>query len=148
MKRVVRIYTDGSCLSNPGAGGYCAIMQWGPFEKVLTGGESNSTNNRMELTAVVEAISAVKNEKDISIDIYSDSQYVVSNAMSVSVWKKNGWRTKYGKIKNVDLWQRFESEMAKRKDCYITFNKIPAHSGVVLNERCDGLAKAAAERFR
>ena len=136
----VTIYTDGACSGNPGKGGWGAILICGDVVKELSGGEDNTTNNRMELKAVIEALKALKSPCDV--EIYSDSAYVV-NAFTqkwIDNWIKNNWKTADKKsVKNVDLWQEL---LVLIKTHNVTFKKVKGHSDNELNERCDKLAKA------
>lgn len=136
----VTIYTDGACSGNPGKGGWGAILIYGDAVKEISGGEDNTTNNRMELKAVIEALKALKSPCDV--EIYSDSAYVV-NAFTqkwIDNWIKNNWKTADKKsVKNVDLWQEL---LVLIKTHNVTFKKVKGHSDDELNERCDKLAKA------
>ena len=136
----VTIYTDGACSGNPGKGGWGAILIYGDVVKELSGGEDNTTNNRMELKAVIEALKALKSPCDV--EIYSDSAYVV-NAFTqkwIDNWIKNNWKPADKKsVKNVDLWQEL---LVLIKTHNVTFKKVKGHSDNELNERCDKLAKA------
>lgn len=136
----VTIYTDGACSGNPGKGGWGSILIYGDAVKEISGGEDNTTNNRMELKAVIEALKALKSPCDV--EIYSDSAYVV-NAFTqkwIDNWIKNNWKTADKKsVKNVDLWQEL---LVLIKTHNVTFKKVKGHSDNELNERCDKLAKA------
>jgi ribonuclease HI len=140
MKNVT-IYTDGSCLGNPGPGGYGAILQYKDSEKELNGGFALTTNNRMELLAPVMALNSLK--QACNINIYTDSQYVKNGINQwIHNWKKNGWRTSNKKpVKNADLWQRLDDACAKHT---ISWHWVKAHNGHELNERVDDLARDAA----
>lgn len=138
----ITIYTDGSCIGNPGPGGWAALLMCGENEKVVTGNNKDTTNNRMELTAVIEGLACVES-RNSNITIYSDSKYVVEGAKSwVRRWRFNGWRTAAGKpVMNMDLWQ----ELVKITDKHtIRWLWVKAHNGNKHNERVDGLAQAAA----
>jgi ribonuclease HI len=132
------IYTDGACSGNPGPGGWGALMLSGKHRKELSGGESETTNNRMEMMAVICAAEALK--KASSIDIYTDSKYVLKGMTEwVEAWKKRGWRTASKKpVKNVDLWQRLEQALDRHE---VNWNWVKGHSGVPGNERADELAR-------
>jgi ribonuclease HI len=132
------IYTDGACSGNPGPGGWGALMLSGNHRKELSGGESETTNNRMEMMAVICAAEALK--KASSIDIYTDSKYVLKGMTEwVEAWKKRGWRTASKKpVKNVDLWQRLEHALDRHE---VNWNWVKGHSGVPGNERADELAR-------
>lgn len=142
----VTIYTDGACLGNPGPGGYAAILRYGSVEKVIAGGDRETTNNRMELLAVIEALAALKERCNVTV--YSDSQYVV-NGMEKG-WAKN-WRLKGWKragnqpVLNVDLWERLLSLAEKH---YIRFVWVRGHSGHPENERVDSLAVEKANFYK
>lgn len=139
----VEIYTDGACSGNPGAGGWGAILRYGSVEKELSGGESDTTNNRMELTAVIEALKALK--KPCNIVLYTDSRYVMDGVNEwMPNWKLNGWRTsnKKSPVKNVDLWQILESLIEKHK---IKWVWVKGHNGHPENERVDKLAREQAK---
>ena len=142
MKKV-NIYTDGACKGNPGAGGWAAILEFEGKEKELCGGEKNTTNNRMELTAVIEGLKALKTE--CIVDLYSDSQYLVNaiNKGWLEGWKKNGWRkADKSAVLNDDLWKQLD-ELLSRHD--VTFIWVRGHDGHAYNERCDVLASTKAE---
>ncbi len=139
----IEIYTDGACSGNPGAGGWGAILRYGTVEKELSGGESDTTNNRMELTAVIEALKALK--KPCNIVLYTDSRYVMDGVNEwMPNWKLNGWRTSNKKtpVKNVDLWQILESLIEKHK---IKWVWVKGHNGHPENERVDKLAREQAK---
>ena len=143
MKKVT-IYTDGACSGNPGAGGWAAVLVYLDKRKEISGYEAQTTNNRMELRAVIEALHAVK--AGWACEIYSDSQYVVDaiNQDWLTSWQLKGWRTAgTGDVKNVDLWQQLLEQMQTHK---VTFVKVKGHADVELNERCDQLARAEIER--
>ena len=139
----VEIYTDGACSGNPGAGGWGAILRYGTVEKELSGGESETTNNRMELTAVIEALKALK--KPCNIVLYTDSRYVMDGVNEwMPNWKVNGWRTSNKKtpVKNIDLWQSLESLLEIHK---IKWVWVKGHNGHTENERVDKLAREQAK---
>ena len=133
----VVIYTDGACKGNPGPGGWGAWMRSGTHEKELFGGERLTTNNRMELTAVIEALSALKRHSKVVI--YTDSQYVRQGITEwIHNWKKRGWKTADKKdVKNADLWQALD---ALRDRHQVEWRWVKGHSGDPGNERADGLA--------
>lgn len=133
----VRIYTDGACKGNPGPGGWGALMQFDGREKELYGGESGTTNNRMELTAVIRALEALK--RPCEIDLYTDSQYVQKGISEwISSWKRRGWKTADKKpVKNVDLWLELD-RLAGAHD--IRWHWVRGHAGHLENERADALA--------
>jgi ribonuclease HI len=134
----VRIHTDGACSGNPGPGGWGAILAWNDHERELKGGEPHTTNNRMELTAAIAALEALK--RPCAVDLYTDSQYLRSGITTwILVWKRNGWRTAERKpVKNVDLWQRLDGLLAQHD---VRWHWIKGHSGHDLNERADRLAR-------
>ncbi len=135
----VTIYTDGACSGNPGPGGWGAVLIYGDKEKDLSGGDPSTTNNRMELTAAIKALSELK--KPCHIDLYTDSNYVRQGITEwIHDWKKRGWKTSDKKpIKNTDLWQILE-EAATRHE--ITWHWVKGHNGHPLNERADALARS------
>lgn len=139
MKSHIIIYTDGACFNNPGAGGYAAVMIFGSLRKELSKGYRKTTNNRMELLAVIEAMKSLK-RTDIPVILHSDSAYVVNsiNNKWVFGWQKKGFKNK----KNHDLWKQF---LELYPAFNIQFKWIKAHVGIIENERCDELAKLAAE---
>lgn len=140
----VTIYTDGSCLGNPGPGGWGAVLRFGEHRKELSGGFSCTTNNRMELTAVIEALSILTRRS--KIQLYSDSKYFLDAIRQgwLKNWKKNGWKTAAKQpVKNQDLWRRLDPLLAAHD---IQYNWVKGHSGVPENERCDVLARTEAAR--
>ncbi|WP_431104557.1 ribonuclease HI [Roseateles noduli] len=136
-KPPVVIYTDGACKGNPGPGGWGAWLKSGDHEKELFGGERNTTNNRMELTAVIEALTSLK--RSCNIVIYTDSEYVRKGMTEwIAGWQRRGWKTADGKpVKNADLWQRLE---ALRKLHTVEWRWVKGHAGDPGNERADALA--------
>lgn len=143
MKEVT-IYTDGACSGNPGPGGYGAILRYQEREKCLSGGEKETTNNRMELTAVIEALACLK--EACAVEIISDSQYVVSAVEKgwLASWAKNGWKKADRKpVINVDLWQKLVPLLEKHR---VSFTWIRGHAGHPYNERCDKMAVEASRR--
>lgn len=143
-KRVV-IYTDGACSGNPGPGGWGAILIWGEHRKELSGGEANTTNNRMELRAAIEALQALK--KSVAIDLYTDSQYVKNGITNwIHGWKRNGWKTSDKKpVKNAELWQQLD-EALQRHD--VSWHWVKGHAGHPENERADELARGGMADFK
>lgn len=141
----VDIYTDGACRGNPGAGGWAAILVYNGIEKELVGGEAETTNNRMELTAVIEALRALKEPCEVSL--CSDSKYVL-DAISkgwVYSWMKRGWRKADGKkALNDDLWRQLVAEYERH---IVTLIWIRGHNGHEYNERCDRLATTYADNL-
>lgn len=137
MKKV-DIYTDGACSGNPGAGGYCAILIYNGIEKVISGSEEETTNNRMELIAVIEGLKALKEK--CSVNLYSDSQYVINaiNERWLTQWVKSGWRSSSkNNIKNVDLWKALIPLIEKHD---VKFIKVKGHADNEYNNRCDKIA--------
>lgn len=140
MKRVL-LYTDGACSGNPGPGGWGAILIYGEIKKELSGGETSTTNNRMELTAVIEGLKRLK--FPCIVDIFSDSAYTVNAFQEgwVRNWEKGGWiKADKKPVLNADLWQELISLVRKHQ---VTFHKVKGHSDNQLNNRCDELARAA-----
>jgi ribonuclease HI len=137
MAEPVIIYTDGACKGNPGPGGWGALLKRGAVEKELFGGEVLTTNNRMELTAVIEALTALKQPCEVAL--YTDSQYVRQGIMTwIHNWKKNGWKTSDRKpVKNADLWQALERMSANHK---IAWHWVKGHTDNPGNLRADALA--------
>lgn len=139
----VEIFTDGACSGNPGAGGWGAVLRCNGVEKELSGGDADTTNNRMELIAVIEALKALK--KSCNITLYTDSRYVMDGVTQwMPNWKQNGWRTanKKAPVKNLDLWQSLESLLEKHK---IKWVWVKGHNGHPENERVDKLARDEAK---
>jgi ribonuclease HI len=140
----VSIFTDGACRGNPGPGGWGAILKFGTVEKELSGGTTDTTNNRMEMMAAISALEALK--RPVTIDLYTDSTYVRDGITKwIHGWKKRGWRTADKKpVKNVDLWQRLETAMDRHR---VEWHWVKGHAGHPENERADELArKAVPER--
>ena len=144
MKQV-EIYTDGACSENPGPGGWGAILGYGDKTKELLGGEADTTNNRMELTAAIRALEALK--EPCAVDLYTDSVYVKDGIGGwIEGWKRNGWKTAAKKpVKNADLWQELE-RARNRHD--VTWYWVKGHAGHPENERADELARLAMEPFK
>ncbi len=142
MKKVT-VYTDGACRGNPGPGGYGVILVYGKARRELTGGEAETTNNRMELTAAIEGLSALREPCEVTL--YSDSRYLVDavNEGWARQWQRSAW--KGGKAKNPDLWERLLKLLDTHK---VTFCWVRGHDGHAENERCDALATAAADSYR
>lgn len=140
QNQAIKIYTDGAARGNPGRGGYGAVLIWGNVKKELSQGYTHTTNNRMELMAVIAALQALK-KTDLQIDIYSDSKYVVQAVMEG--WLKNWIRTDFkGGKKNKDLWLRYH-ELSKKHN--IRFHWVKGHASNIMNNRCDELATEAAD---
>lgn len=140
MPKVI-IYTDGACLNNPGPGGYGAVLLWGKHRREISGGFQWTTNNRMELLAVIEALTSLK--KECEVQLWSDSRYVVENINQGYVfrWKQNHWMQANKRAANVDLWERLLPLLERHN---VEFCWVKGHAGVEENERCDQLASQAA----
>ena len=138
----LNIYTDGACRGNPGPGGWGVLLQYGDKEKEICGGEKNTTNNRMELTAVIRALEALKYPSQASI--HTDSRYVQQGISEwIHSWKRNQWRTRAGKpVKNVDLWQQLDILATRHA---IEWIWVKGHAGHQGNERADALATRALD---
>lgn len=140
----VEIFTDGACKGNPGPGGWGAVIRFGAHEKELSGGESNTTNNRMELTAAIEALNALT--RPCHVTLSTDSNYVKDGITKwIFGWQKNGWRTADRKpVKNADLWQALLEAVRRHK---IEWRWVKGHAGHPENERADRLASDAAREI-
>ena len=145
MSSEVEIWTDGACSGNPGPGGWGALLRYGDREKELFGGEAETTNNRMELTAAIEALKALK--KPCKVKLTTDSQYVKGGITGwIFGWKKNGWKTSAKKpVKNVELWQALD-EATQRHD--VSWHWIKGHAGHAENEKADELARRGMEDYK
>ncbi|OGT56452.1 MAG: ribonuclease HI [Gammaproteobacteria bacterium RIFCSPHIGHO2_12_FULL_43_28] len=141
MKKIA-IYTDGACRGNPGPGGYGALLRYGKHEKVISGSEDHTTNNRMELLAAIKALQACR--EPCQIDLYTDSQYVQKGITEwMPSWKKRGFLKADKKpVKNADLWHLLDHEVAKHK---IAWHWVKGHSGHPENERVDAIANQAID---
>ncbi len=142
----VEIYTDGACSGNPGAGGWGVILRSGSHEKELSGGAAETTNNRMELQAVIEALKALKTE--CSVTLYTDSRYVMDGVNQwLPNWKSNGWKTtnKKSAVKNIDLWQELDNLLPRHR---IKWVWVKGHNGHPENERVDKLARDQAKSYQ
>ena len=141
----VQIYTDGACKGNPGPGGWGAWLKWGATEKELFGGELNTTNNRMELQAVIEGLGALK--RPCKVTLYLDSQYVRMGITEwIRGWKVKGWRTSTGQpVKNVELWQQVD-KLVSQGGHQIEWRWVKGHAGDPGNERADALANKGVEK--
>lgn len=137
---VVEIHTDGACSGNPGPGGWGALLRWNGQEKELTGGEPETTNNRMELMAAIAALESLK--RPVEIVIHTDSMYLHDGITKwLPRWKQRGWKTADNKpVKNDDLWKRLDAAMAPHK---VRWQWVKAHNGHPENERADALARSA-----
>ena len=140
---IITIYTDGSCLGNPGRGGWGAILIYKEHQKKISGSEKDTTNNRMEMQAVIMALKTLK--KSSEIKIYTDSKYVMDGITKwIFGWKKNGWRNSNRQaVKNSDLWQELDLEVSRHK---IDWHWVKGHCGNHFNEIVDELARSAAEK--
>ncbi len=145
VRPCVIIYTDGACSGNPGPGGWGAILMSGPHRRELKGGEAHTTNNRMELMAVIAALDALKGPSDV--ELWTDSQYVKNGITTwIHGWKRNGWKTADKKpVKNAELWQQLDESRKRHK---IEWNWVKGHAGHPENERADELARAAIAEMR
>ena len=141
----VVIYTDGACKGNPGPGGWGAWLRWGAHEKDLFGGDPATTNNRMELTAVIESLALMKRPTPVAV--YTDSEYVKNGITSwIHGWKKRGWTTTDHKpVKNIDLWQQLDALVAKHQ---VQWHWVRGHTGDPGNERADALANRGVASLR
>ena len=146
MKKTVTLYTDGACSGNPGLGGYGGILMYGDVKREYNGGEVETTNNRMEVTAVIVGLKRLK--YPCRVEVYSDSAYTV-NAFEngwIYAWKKGGWKKADGKaVQNVDLWEEL---YALTQIHEVHFHKVAGHSDNELNNRCDELARGAIVELR
>jgi ribonuclease HI len=141
----IDIYTDGACSGNPGPGGWGAILRHKGTEKELFGGEPDTTNNRMEMTAVIEALRALK--RSVAVRVHTDSQYVQKGISEwIHGWKKRGWKTADKKpVKNEDLWRTLDALAAQHR---IEWHWVKGHAGHAENERADELARRGVEQVR
>ncbi len=142
MANKVVIHTDGACRGNPGPGGWGVVMRYRDSSRTLSGYAAQTTNNRMELTAVIEALRALRRPCDV--ELHTDSKYVMQGIREwIDTWKRNGWRTAARKpVKNADLWRQLDDEAARHR---VRWNWVKGHSGVADNERADQLANAAID---
>ena len=146
QKKQVTLYTDGACSGNPGAGGWGAILIYGEHRREFSGGEPQTTNNRMELTAVIEGLMKLK--FPCRVDVYSDSAYTVNGFLQgwVYGWEKMGWKKADKKpVLNDDLWKQL---LALTREHEVTFHKVKGHADNPLNNRCDELARGAIDELR
>ncbi len=145
MSDRVQIWTDGACSGNPGPGGWGALLRMGDHEKELKGGDSETTNNRMELTAAIEALEALTRACDV--DLHTDSQYVRGGITGwIHNWKRNGWKTAAKKpVKNVELWQQLEDAIARHN---VSWHWVKGHAGIPENEKADELARQGMEPYK
>ncbi len=145
MSDIVLVYTDGACSGNPGPGGWGAILRYGGHEKQLFGGEADTTNNRMELMAAIQALESLK--RGCVVRLTTDSEYVKKGITEwMPQWKQRGWRTAARKpVKNVDLWQRLDVAVGRHQ---VEWHWVRGHSGHVENELADELARRGIEQIR
>ncbi len=141
---LVEIYTDGACRGNPGPGGWAALLKFNDMEKIISGAEEETTNNRMELMAAIYGLEALSRE--CTVKLTTDSKYVMQGITSwLSTWKSNNWRTSHKKpVKNVDLWQRLDSSVQKHR---VDWFWVKGHSGHLENERVDMAANLAIDEL-
>ena len=144
MKQV-EIFTDGACSGNPGPGGWGVLLRWNGVTKELYGGEADTTNNRMELTAAIKALNALK--EPCEVDLYTDSVYVRNGISSwIDSWKANNWKTSAKKpVKNAELWQQLDEARSRHK---VSWHWVKGHAGHPENERCDELARKGVAENR
>ena len=144
-RKQIEVHTDGACLGNPGPGGWAALLRWREVERELSGGEADTTNNRMELMAAIAALEALREPCDVILT--TDSQYVRQGILDwLANWIRRGWKTSGGDpVKNRDLWERLQAVSAPHK---IDWRWVKGHSGHPENERVDVLARTAAEQIR
>ncbi len=140
----VTIYTDGACSGNPGPGGWGAVLVHNAHRKEISGGEAETTNNRMELLAAIEALNALKDE--CAVDLHTDSKYLREGITSwIENWKRNGWRTSNKKpVKNIDLWQMLEQARERHN---VRWHWVKGHAGHPENERADELARKGMKPY-
>jgi ribonuclease HI len=145
MTDLVQIWTDGACSGNPGPGGWGAVLKYGETEKDLSGGEADTTNNRMELMAAIEALNALK--RHARVRLHTDSKYVMDGLTKwIHGWKRNGWKTADKKpVKNADLWQRLDEANQRHQ---VEWRWVKGHAGDPMNERADALARGAIRAMR
>jgi len=145
VSKKVDIWTDGACSGNPGPGGWGVLMRMGAHSKELKGGEKNTTNNRMELRAAIEALNALKHH--CAVDLHTDSKYVRSGITSwIHNWKRNGWKTAAKKpVKNVELWQALDDAILSHQ---VTWHWVKGHAGNPENEKADELAREGMEPYK
>ena len=143
--KTVSIWTDGACSGNPGPGGWGALIRFGEHEKELSGGEFETTNNRMELMAAIEALNALTQK--CQVELYTDSQYVKGGMTGwIHGWKKNGWKTSAKKpVKDAELWQALDEAVSRHQ---VNWHWVKGHAGHPENERADELARSGMEPYK
>ena len=141
---IVELFTDGACSGNPGPGGWCCILRYGEYERMLSGGEAQTTNNRMELTAVLEGLAALN--RPCEVRVTTDSKYVADSVLKgwVYNWRQKGWLRQGKPVPNTDLWQRLLPLLQEHK---VEFNWVRGHAGHPENERCDAEAVRQSRQF-
>ena len=142
--KTVTLYTDGACSGNPGPGGWASILLYAGKTKELSGGEAQTTNNRMELMGVIAGLSALKEK--CAVELYSDSQYIV-NALTngwLRDWKRRGWKRRDGELKNSEMWQELDELLQKHT---VSAHWVKGHADNEYNNRCDALAVAERDKF-
>lgn len=139
MKKIT-LYSDGSSLGNPGAGGWCGILCYKDKERIVSGGEANVTNNQMELKAVIESLKVLK--EPCEVELVSDSKYVCE---AINSWLKNWIKKDFKDVKNLDLWKEYLEISAPHK---VKATWVKGHSGFIYNERCDTIAKEEAQKYQ
>lgn len=142
--KTVTIYTDGACSGNPGPGGWGAILEYNGHRREMSGGEKETTNNRMELMGAINALSALK--EPCAVELYTDSQYIEKaiNDGWLAGWKKKNWKRKGGELKNVDLWQQLDALLQTHT---VRLHWVKGHADNENNNRCDEMAVAQRDRF-
>ncbi len=145
QKKIVHLYSDGACLGNPGPGGWSVVLSWDGQMKELSGGQADTTNNQMELTAVIKGLEALK--RPVRLHIVTDSKYVMQGITQwMAGWKRNGWRTAAKKpVANRELWEKLDSLLNVHT---VTWDWVKGHSGHPQNEMCDRLASEQAALFK
>ncbi|MDA9190693.1 ribonuclease HI [Alphaproteobacteria bacterium] len=145
MNKQIILFTDGACLGNPGAGGWAGILCYNNHKKIISGGEPNTTNNRMELTAVIMGLSALT--RSVEIKVVTDSRYVMDGTQKwMANWKKNDWKTAAKKpVKNQDLWLQLDNLCTKHT---VNWEWIKGHSGHAENEECDQISQTEAKKIQ
>ena len=142
-QQIIKIFTDGACRGNPGPGGWGVVLQYGDVERELFGGSKNTTNNRMELTAAIEALAVLK--RPCTVELTTDSQYVrLGITQWLAGWKKRGWKNSQKQpVKNQDLWQALDAQVQRHQ---VTWHWVKGHSGHAENERADQLANKGTDQ--